>query len=457
MKVTQEKLPASRLRLAIEIPADQSRKAHEATLKQLANTVRIPGFRPGKIPRPVLIQRLGAGYIKAKVLEDLISSTYQNALSQEKIAPISQPEFVQAFDNMVGLFTPGQDFTYEVLVDVFPSVELGDIDGLAVEAEEVEFKPQWVEDWLANKQSDLATLVPIEDRGAELGDVVIIDHRGYRLAEGGGAGEEIPELKGENLKLDLSPDKLQIQGVVEGMTGMTLGETRQISVQFPEEYNVETLQGSTALLEVTLKELKAKELPELDDDFAAEVGEEYGSLEQLKEHLAEQFQTQVQQQRDNNLDQAVLTALLERCPLELSETAIEAEITQQLQQTLAQMRQMGLSDVQLQQIFAPENLPSLREEARPNAIQVLSGRLIYLKIAETQNLKPNPKAVEDRATEMALLFKSQGQTYDKAQIENYVREEFAIQAVQTWLRDKVKVTWTAPKSEAKGEGETGAG
>jgi len=456
MKVTQEKLPASRLRLAIEIPADQSQKAHEATLKQLANTVRIPGFRPGKVPRPVLIQRLGAGYIKAKVLEDLIGSSYQNALSQEKIAPISQPEFVQAFENLVGLFTPGQDFTYEVLVDVFPSVELGEIESLAVEAEEVEFKPQWVEEWLTNKQNELATLIPIEDRGAEAGDAVIIDHRGYQVTEGGDAGDEIPELKGENLKLDLSPDKLQIEGVVEGMTGMTLGETRQITVQFPEDYSVESLRGETALLEVTLKELKAKELPELDDDFAAEVGEEFASLDQLKEHLTAQFQSQVQQQRDSNLDQAILTALLEICSVDLNETSIEAEVTQQLQQTLTQMRQMGLNDSQLQQIFAQENLPSLRAEARPGAIQVLSGRLIYLKIAETENLKPDAKAVEERVTQMALLFKNQGQSYEKDQLENYVREEFAIQAVQTWLRDKVQVTWTAPKSEAKEEGETGA-
>jgi trigger factor len=441
MKVTQEKLPASRVRLEIEIPAEQCQRAYDAKVKILAGTTQIPGFRKGKVPRQVLIQRLGSSQVKAMVLEELIGSTYRTAIEQEKIPVMGNPTFELSFEEMVARFVLGEPYILTTLVDVFPTTQIGDLTSLQVKAEDVEFQPQWLEDWLEQKRHQLATVVPVEGRGAILGDVLIVDYQGYQIDDSGQAGEKIAEIHGVNSKLDLDAKQLTVEGMAEGLVGIALEETRRINVSFPDDYAVESLQGVKAILEVTLKELKAKELPELDDDFAAEVGEEYESLEALKDSLTTKFQNQVQEQKQVNLDNAILAELLKICSVDLNEKLIEDEVTQQLQNTAAQMQQLGLTREQLQTIFSQDALPQLRATARPEAEQNLASRLIYLELAQTQNLEVDRQALEKRILELVQSFQKQGQEFDKENLALYVTEDMTIQTAKQWLRENVAVEW----------------
>jgi trigger factor len=292
MKVTQEKLPDSQIGLEIEIPAEKSQAAYEKVVKNLARTVNIPGFRKGKVPRQVLLQRLGASYIKATALEELIQDSFKQALEQEEITALGNYNLRSSFDELVEKFIPGVPLSFQAAVDVVPSVVLGDYKALSVKAEETLYDPQSVEDWLQQRREQQADLVPIEDRPAQRGDVAIVDYQAYALSEDGSKGEAIADIKGTDFKIDLEEGRF-VEGMVEGIVGTALDENKDITVVFPDDYPLETVAGQSVLFNITLKELKAKELPELDDDFAGEVSE-YATLAELRESLEKQYQEEAE-------------------------------------------------------------------------------------------------------------------------------------------------------------------
>ena len=199
MKVIQEKLPASQIGLEIEIPAETTKNTHEKVVKNLAKSVNIPGFRPGKVPRQILLQRLGTKAVKAAVIEELIENCLESALKQEGIDSLGNPQLLSKFEDLIAAYEPGKVLTFLASVDVAPTIVLGDYENLSVTAEETVYDPESVENWFKERQEQLATLVPVEDRGAQLGDVAIVDYRG-KSAE---TGEAIPDIDGEDLRVDM--------------------------------------------------------------------------------------------------------------------------------------------------------------------------------------------------------------------------------------------------------------
>ncbi|MFM7574844.1 MAG: trigger factor family protein, partial [Snowella sp.] len=173
MKVTQEKLPDSQIALEIEIPAEISQKIYNTTLQSFARTANIPGFRKGKVPRPVLLQRLGSN-LTAATLEDSIKSTLNDAIEQEKIESLRNYRLGSPFEELLENFTPGTPFTFSAIIEVPPTVQVGDYGALTIQAEEVPYDPEDVEDWFKERQEKQATLIPVEERAADWGDVAII-------------------------------------------------------------------------------------------------------------------------------------------------------------------------------------------------------------------------------------------------------------------------------------------
>ncbi|MGH2416553.1 MAG: trigger factor, partial [Microcystaceae cyanobacterium] len=325
MKVTQEKLPASQIGLEIEISAETSKNTYEKVIQNLARSTNIPGFRKGKVPRQILLQRLGIQRIKASAVEELIQKALEEAIKQESIESLGNYQLRSDFEELVQQYQPGEPLAFSASVDVPPTVKLGEYQGLTIKAEETVYEAKEVEDWLEQRQVKQATLIPVENRPAQMGDVAIIDYQGRFAVTGEeDEGETIAGVQGVDFQVDLAEGRL-IEGMVEGIVGMKPEETKEVSVTFPEDYPREDLAGEQAIFSITLKELKEKELPELDDDFAEEVSE-FETIAELRESLEKQFQEKAESETKNSIHDGIIAQLLETSTVDLPETMVQQEV-----------------------------------------------------------------------------------------------------------------------------------
>jgi trigger factor len=236
MKVTQEKLPASQIGLEIEITPEMTKKAYEQVFQDLARNANIPGFRKGKVPRPILLQRFGTTRLKAAALEDLIRDGVEQALKQEAIQAIGNYQLRSNFDELVNQFEPGQPVTISAAVDVAPEVTLNKYSGFELKVEEAKYDPSSVDKFLEERRKEQATLVPVEGRAAQMGDVAIVDFSG-KLTGGDGAdaeaGEEIAGGAAEDFEIELAEGRF-IEGFVDGIVGMIQGKPKKSLLYSPK-------------------------------------------------------------------------------------------------------------------------------------------------------------------------------------------------------------------------------
>jgi trigger factor len=431
MKVTQEKLPDSQIGLEIEIPAEISQKIYNTTLQSFARTANIPGFRKGKVPRPILLQRLGSN-LNAATLEDSIKSTLGDAIEQEKIDSLGNYRLKSSFEELLQNFVPGQPFTFSAIIEVPPTIEVGDYGALTIQAEEVPYNPEEVEEWFKEQQGKQATLIPVEERAADWGDVAIIDYQAYEVSAEGETGEAIAEMVDIDFKVDLEKGNL-VEGMVEGIVGMKPEETKAVTVTFPEDYPLEQVAGQPVRFDITLKELKTKELPELDDDFADEVSE-YETLAELRASLEENYRKKAADSTENNINTAIVNELVKISAVDLPDSLVQEEITQVLTETLTRLEQMGLDP---RSIFTAELVPKLRENARPEAVQRLQQILIIKKIAQTESIEPEASEIRERVNTIKARFANE--SLDLEKLKAIVTEEIIAEKTMAVLREKVTV------------------
>lgn len=431
MKVTQERLPESQVGLNIEIAPEASRNAYEKMVQNLARSSNIPGFRKGKVPRRILLQRIGNDRIKAAALEELIQKSLQDAIEQESIKALGQPNLRSNFDELLGQYNPGDAISFSVAVDVPPSIELADYNNLSVKAEEVVYQPEKVDDFINQRREQKADLVPVEERAAQMGDVAFVDFKGILPEE---ENKEIEGGSATNFQVEIAEGKL-IPGMVEGIVGMKPEETKDVSVTFPEDYPQEDLAGKPAIFSITLNELKTKELPELDDDFAQEVSDdEFDTFAAYKESIEKQFKEQAQNQTNNNINEAIAAALMEQNQIDLPESLVQEETTSVLTKTLMQMQQMGLD---VKQLFNSDNVPMLRDNARPEAVSNLQKSLILQEIAKKEALEPNQAAIEAKIAEIRPQLA--GQEVDEERLLEMVTSDLLSENTYKFLRDKAQI------------------
>lgn len=432
MKVTQEKLPDSQISLEIEIAGEETKKAYEKVLQDLTRSANIPGFRKGKVPRQVLVQRFGKERLKAAAVEELLQPSIDEAIKQEEIEALGNYQLRSSFEELTQQYKPGEPLTFSASVDVPPEVKLGDYKNLKVQAEEVKADPQQVEDYLQQKREEEATLVPVEDRPAQMGDSTVIDYEGYLPGEEG--DEPIEGAQANDFELELQEGKF-IEGMVEGIVGMNPGETKEISVTFPEGYAREDLAGKTAKFNVTLKELKAKELPELDDEFAEDVGE-HSTLQEWREALQKQYEEQAQEQTKNNIEQAIVNALVEQTEVELPETMVEQEVQTIITQTAMQMAQYGID---VRQMLTEDAVKQMKQRSRPDAISRLQQNLTLVEISKQESLNPTEEEIATKAAEVKQQLQEQQQEYDEDRLQEYVEEDLRQEKTLDWLREQAEV------------------
>ncbi|MBS9387542.1 trigger factor [Dolichospermum sp. UHCC 0684] len=443
MKVTQEKLPASQIGLEIEITSEITTQKYEQVLRNLTKTVNIPGFRKGKVPRQILIQRIGTTRVKATALEEIIQEGIEQAIKQEAITALGQPQLRSSFDDLINSYEPGKPLTFAVAVDVIPEIKLNQYTGLEAKAEEIKYDPTQVDTVIEAQREKLGTLVPVEGRATEIGDMAVIDFKGViAKTQGDDPDSEpkpIPGGEGTDFQVELQEDKF-IPGFVLGIVGMNPGETKEVSAQFPDPYGNEELSGKAALFTITLKEIKVKELPELDDDFAQEVSD-FETLEELRASLTQRYEKEAADKTRNNQQEALLTELLNHVEIDLPTTLIDQEIDAMLSQTAMKLSEQGID---VKKLFTQEIIPQLRDRSKPEAIERLKRTLSLQEIGKRESIEVAAAEVEARVTE--LLTEYADQDLDEKRLRGVVQEELLTTKIVDWLLERSSVELVAEGS-----------
>ena len=448
LKVTTSPRPGSRLALEVAVPAGRSQSSYDAALAKLSRSIKLPGFRKGKVPQPVLLQQIGPLRVRATALEDLVDAVFRDALAQEAIPAIGQPELAGGFEALLERFAPGEELTLILELDVEPTPSLKLTKGLVAASEAVSYDPARVDEWIEQSRQKLASLVPVEGRPAQAGDVAVVDFSGTFSDD----GSPISGGSGEGMDVELEEGRM-IPGFVEGVIGMAVGDTKTVACQFPEEYPQEDCRGRAASFVLTLTDLKTKELPELDDAFAQQASDKE-TLAELRADLEARLQEDADRRDKANRHDALLDALVEQLEVELPETLVQEEIRALLEQTAGQLAQQGMD---VRKLFTPELVRSLRDTSRPEAEKRLRRSLALKALALAEAIELAEEELETKIKELSRSISESG-SIDPARLRQAVQEDLMRQKLLDWLESHSTITAKSPEDlagELAGEAEAG--
>jgi trigger factor len=423
LQVKASPKPGSRVALEVAIPGSRSQACYEAALEKLGRTIKLPGFRKGRVPRPVLLQQIGPLRIRATALEDLVDSACRDALEIEQVAALGRPELSEGFEAVLARFQPGEDLTITVELDVEPSPSLRKTKGLKAEAEALSHDPARVDELLEQSRKQLATLVPVEDRAAGAGDVAVLSFSGVYAD----TGEAISGGSSDALEVELEEERM-IPGFVEGVIGMAVGDTRTVDCQFPESYPQEDAAGRKARFEISLKELKTRELPALDDAFAQQASDKQ-TLAELREELETRLKEDAERRAKAARHDALLGALVEELEVELPETLIQQEIRNLIEQTAGQIAQQGMD---VKKLFTPDLVRSLMDTSRPEAEQRLRRSFALQALARAEAIEVAEAELEAKLKEVGRTISQQG-NIDPQRLRQVVGDDLLQEKLLDWL------------------------
>ena len=436
MKVTQENLPHSQVGLEIEVPAAEVKSYYEKSIQDLVKNANIPGFRKGKVPRQIILQRFGAERIKAMAAEDLMQKTMPAAVKQEAIKAIGNYQITSNFDEIVDNFSTEKPLVFKGSVDVMPEVKVGDYTKPVVTAEETTVAENAVADFLLERQKEKATLVPVEGRGAQIDDVAVVDYSAKRLD-----GDDVEGATATDAEFEMSHGKF-IADLVDGMVGMKIDETKEILVRFPADYARQDLADAQINFTVTVKGLKIPELPTLDDDFAKEISQEE-TMEALKVMLLGNFTKEAADKTQASIDAALADSVIEITELDPPESLIEQEVMSILETMASQFSQYGMD---IGKLFTKESIPKMKENCRPDALKNLRRSLGVAKIAQLENITVETSEVQARAFTIRQQLEGKA---DEDRLQAFVESDLINEKVLKFLQDRAEVTLVPVGSLAK--------
>lgn len=390
MSAKWEKQEGNQGVLTVEVDAETVDKGLNTAFQKVVKTINVPGFRKGKMPRPLFEQRFGVEALYQDAIDAILPEAYGKAIDETGIEPVDRPEID------VEQFEKGKPFIFTAKVTVKPEVTLGDYKGLEVEKENTEVTEEDVQNELKDLQKRHAELVVKEDGIVENDDTVVIDFEGFVNGEAFEGGQA------DNYSIVIGSGTF-IPGFEEQLIGMKTGEEKDVEVTFPEEYHAEELAGKPATFKVKLHEIKAQELPELNDEFAKETDEEVETLEALKtkiqERLAEQKKSAAEQKlRDDLVEKAVANA-----QTDVPEAMINTEIDRMLQEFTQNLSMQGMN-LDLYYQFSGQTEEDLRSQMKENAETRVRTSLTLEAIAEAENLEPTDEDVDAEVTKMSEQF-----------------------------------------------------
>jgi trigger factor len=391
MTAKWERLEGNQGVLTIEVEAAQVDEALSQAFKKVVGKVNVPGFRKGKIPRAMFEQRFGVESLYQDALDILLPTAYAAAIAETKIEPVDRP------DIDVEQMGKGQNLIVKATVTVKPEVQLGDYKGLEVEEMETTVTDEDVELELKQLQEKHAELTVVENGTVESGDTAVIDFEGFvdDVAFEGG--------KGENYSLEIGSNSF-IPGFEEQLIGVKSGESKDVEVSFPEEYHAPDLAGKPAVFKVTVHDIKRKQLPELDDEFAKDVNEEVETLDALKADIKEKMIQDKTTQADHNKRDTLVEKAAENATIDIPQSMIDTEVDRMFEEFGQRLQAQGLN-LEMYYQFSGQDENAMREQFKGDAEKRVRINLTLEAIAEVENLEVSDEEVDAELEKMAELYK----------------------------------------------------
>jgi trigger factor len=372
METTVKELPESRVRVDVDVDPKDVEGSIARTAQQLGKDMKLPGFRKGKVPPEMVVQRLGRQTVLTEALQSSLGDWYERAMVESGVNPVGDPKL-----DLSDLPEEGKPLRFSIEVAVRPRAELGEYKGLEVGRPEPEVPEEAVETEINRLREGFARLNPVE-RAAQQGDVLLIDFEGSidgEPFEGGTAHDYLLEL-GEGRVL---PE------LEKGLEGAEPGEERQVPVTFPDDYQSEEVAGKTAQFDVTVKEVREKELPELDDDFAAEASE-FDTLDELREDISEKIKEILDRQIAERFREDALDAAVAKATVELPNSVIDARAEEMWHRVERSLRRQGMEPDNYLQLQG-KTRDEMIEQARPDAERALKREAVLESIAEAEGIE----------------------------------------------------------------------
>ncbi len=456
VKTNITELPDSRVRVDAEVAAEEVERRVQETARQLGRQMRIPGFRKGKVPPPVVIRRLGRAAVLDQAVEDSIPNWYIDAIDGAGITPVGRPKL------QVGeLPGQGEPLSFSIEIGVRPRAKLGEYKGLEVGRREPQVEDSAIDERIEQLRDRFATLETVERPAAE-GDHLVVDYVGRVDGEAFDGGT------GRDQLLELGAGRL-VPGFEEQLTGAEAGSERVVEVTFPEGYPG-GLSGQQAQFDVTVHEVKAKRLPELDDDFAADAGG-FDTMDELREDIRRQLTEEESHSIEHEFEAAVLEAAIGEAEIDVPEELVHARAHELLEDTFRSLARRGISKEAYLQITDRDE-ETLAHEAEPEAAELLRREALLAAIVEAESIEPSDEDViealaptaerEGRPAEELLdqlrtgggLEPVRNEVAGRQALQLLVREAKPITVEQAKARKKL---WTPGKEPAEIEGAEPSG
>ncbi len=438
MSIQVENLEKNMAKLTIEVPAEEVEKTLQSAYQKQKNSISVPGFRKGKVPRAYIEKVYGAGIFFEEAANIMINTNYGKAVEESGLEVVSQPtiDVVQ--------IEKGKSFIFTAEVAVKPEVTLGQYKGIEVLKSDLEVSEEEIAEELKKEQEKNSRTIAVEGRPAQLGDIVTIDFEGKidDVAFPGGAGNEYPLTLGSNSF---------IPGFEDQLVGVNAGETKDVNVTFPEDYNAEELKGKAAVFTCTVHKIEEKELPELNDDFAQDVSE-FDTLDEykadIKKTLAEKKAESAKTQKENTvIEQAVKNA-----SMEIPEAMVLTQANQQLDTFVRRLQSQGMTMDQYKE-YTGQGAQELLDFMKPQAQQQIEVRLVLEAIAKAENLVETEAvaaAVDAEIAKMAENYKMDIETikgmFSEENMEGMKLDMACQEAVNLLVENAVEVD-SLPEAE----------
>ncbi|ARI76902.1 trigger factor [Halobacillus mangrovi] len=392
MSAKWEKQEGNQGTLTVEVPASEFDKALDQAFQKVVKQVQVPGFRKGKVPRKLFESRFGVESLYQDALDIILPQAYTEAVEETGIEPVDRPEVD------VKEIEKGKDLVFTAEVTVKPEVKLGEYKGLEVEELSTEVTDEDVQNELKQMQEKQAELVVKEEGEVEDGDTVVMDFEGFVDGEAFEGGQA------DNYSLEVGSGSF-IPGFEEQLVGKKAGEEVDVTVTFPEEYHAEDLAGKEATFKVKIHEVKGKELPELDDEFAKDVDEDVESLDELTKKTRERLEEQKKTEADNHKRDSLVQQASENAEVEIPEAMTQTELDRMVQEFEQRLQMQGMTkDMYFQ--FTGQDEDALREQMKEDAAKRVKTNLTLEAISEAENVEVSDEDVNAELENMASMYQT---------------------------------------------------
>lgn len=427
MSVQVEKLEKNMAKLTVEVSAEDFKAAIKKAYNKTKNRFAIPGFRKGKASQAVIEKMYGEAVFYEDAADEAINSTYAEAMKESGLDIVSRPEIT------VEQIGKDQAFIYSALVAVKPEVTLGEYKGVEVEKADAAVTAEDVEAELKRVQEQNARLLTVEDRPVADGDQTVIDFEGFVDGKGfeGGKAEDYPLTIGSHSFIDTFEEQL---------IGKNIGEECEVNVTFPTEYHAAELAGKPAMFKVTVKEIKVKELPALDDEFASEVSE-FDTLDEYKQDIEKKLQERKEKAAASQNEDRVVAKVVENASMEIPEKMIDAQVDNMLRETAQRMQSQGLS-MDLYMKYTGMTADQMKDQMRPEAVKRIQTRLVLEAVVKAENIETSEEKLDEEIAKMAEAYKMEVdklKSYMTDSDKDQMKQDLAVQAAVDLLVSEAKL------------------